>query len=175
MNSDDVLAATLASLRARITRVLPAQIRAALETLSDDDLWWRPNEKSNSAGNLVLHVSGSMNEYLNRRIGGFDYARDRDAEFAERRPLPKAEVLAIFDDMVAKATETLEALPLARLGEPATDPERYSLLIEELINITTHLSTHTGQIVWIAKALHEGALHEAWMRAHKHQGGWKPA
>ena len=41
------------------------------------------------------------------------------------------------------------------------------------MSITTHLANHTGQIVWIAKMLHEGALNEVWMRAHKREGAWK--
>jgi uncharacterized damage-inducible protein DinB len=173
--AETALSATLASVRVRVTRVLPAQVRKAVETLSDEELWWRPNETSNSAGNLVLHLAGSLNEYLNRRIGGIDYSRDRDAEFAERRHLPRDEVLRIFDDMVEKAERTFDSLTLERLGDPSTDPERYTLLVEELINVLTHIANHTGQIVWIAKMLHDGAIRETWMKSHKHEGGWRPA
>src|SRR5262245_34683128 len=74
---------TLEALKARICRVFPAQVRAAVEALDDDQIWWRPNETSNSIGNLVLHLSGSLNHYLNRGYGGLDYTRDRAAEFAE--------------------------------------------------------------------------------------------
>ena len=169
----DLASPTLDALRVRITRVLPGQIRAAVEKLSDEQLWWRPNEKSNSIANLVLHVSGSLNHYLNRNIGGIAYARNRDAEFAARGPMSKLEVMAIFDDMVTKADQTLGALAAERLGDPSTDPERLSYLVEDLIGIATHLSTHTGQIVWIAKMLNEGSLDEVWMRTHKRLGGWK--
>ena len=100
----------LAALRSRVTGVLPAQVRAALASVSEEQLWWRPNEKSNSIGNLVLHLTGSLNYYLNRNLGGLDYTRDRAAEFAERRPLPKAELLAHFDEMVSNAEHTFEGL-----------------------------------------------------------------
>jgi hypothetical protein len=171
----DALPPVLASLRARITRVLPAQVRTALESLSDEELWWRPNEKSNSAGNLVIHLAGSLNHYLNFLIGGIDYARDREGEFAERRQIPKAEVLRIFDDMLANAEKTFDGITVERLAGPSTDPERYDLLVEELINMAVHVATHTGQIIWIAKMLHEGSIRETWMKAHKHEGGWKRA
>jgi hypothetical protein len=101
------------------------------------------------------------------------YIRDRDAEFAARGPMPKQELLAIFDDMVANADRVLAELNPARLGDPSTDPERLTYLADDLINILTHLSLHTGQIVWIAKMLNEGALDQVWMRTHKHLGGWK--
>src|SRR5438105_12362086 len=101
---------TLEAIRVRVTQVLPAQIRTAVEKLTEEQIWWRPNEKSNSVGNLVLHLSGSLNLYLNRNIGGIGYERNRDAEFAARGPMPKGELMAIFDDMVSKAEATLAKL-----------------------------------------------------------------
>ena len=166
----DLASPTLEALRMRIARVLPAQVRAAVEKLDDAQIWWRPNEKSNSVGNLVLHLSGSLNHYLNRNLGGLDYNRDRDAEFSARGPMPRQQLMAIFDDMVAKAEQTLAKVTPESLIGPSTDPERNTYLIEDLIGILTHVSTHTGQILWITKMLREGALDEVWMRTHKRHG-----
>lgn len=161
----------LDSIRVRITRVLPAQVRKAVDTLDEDQIWWRPNDKSNSVGNLVLHLSGSLNLYLNKLIGGFPYQRDRDAEFAERGPIPKAELLRIFNDMIANAEQSFAKVN--DLMAPATDPEKNQYVIEDLIGILTHVSTHVGQILWVTKMLREGALKEVWMKTHKHEGGWR--
>src|SRR5262245_25057068 len=166
---DDVL---LESLRARICRVFPAQVRAAVEPLDDGQIWWRPNETSNSIGNLLLHLSGSLNHYLNRGYGGLDYTRDRAAEFAERRHIPRAELLATFDAMVANAEKTFDGLTPERLAQPAAEPKLYTTVAEELVSIASHIANHTGQIVWIAKALKDGALDDVWMRTHKRLGGW---
>jgi len=149
------------------------QVRAAVEQLSDEQLWWRPNDQSNSAGNLVLHVSGSLDHYLNKCIGGLRYDRDRDAEFAARGTMTKPELLARLDAMVANAETTFSNLDADRLTGPSGDPERYSFLVEDLINIAVHFSSHAGQIMWIAKMLNEGSLDEAWMRSHKRGGAWK--
>ena len=169
----DPLPYLLASLRARVTKVFPAQIRECLARLDDEQIWWRPNETSNSIGNLVLHLTGSLNHYLNRAIGGFDYNRDRAAEFAERKHLPKAELLAAFDDMVSRAEQTFDALTLERLGDPSPEPKMYTLVVEDLVSITSHIANHTGQILWITKMLKDGALDEVWMKTHKRLGGWK--
>jgi hypothetical protein len=163
----------LATLRSRITRVFPDQIRAALGSLSEEQVWWRPNEKSNSIGNLVLHLNGSLNHFLNRNLGGIPYDRDRAAEFAERRNIPKAELLAAFDDMVAKAHQTFDAMTPATLGGPSPEPSMHAIVLEDLINAATHIATHTGQIVWIAKMLNDGALDEVWMKSHRAGGAWK--
>src|SRR6202040_1112598 len=73
MSTDEPGALALATLRGRITRIIPEQIRACIEELSDEQLWWRPNEQTNSVGNLVLHLSGSMRHYLSPGVGGIAY------------------------------------------------------------------------------------------------------
>lgn len=157
----------LDALRSRITRILPTQIRACVEELSEEQLWWRPNEQANSVGNLVLHLSGSMRHYLSRGVGGFDYHRDRPAEFAERGPLPKAQLLAIFDETIDQAAQVLGSFDTSRFLEP-TDEQNYVPTVFDLIfNIAIHLATHTGQIVYITKMLKEGSVDELWIRAHK--------
>jgi uncharacterized damage-inducible protein DinB len=167
------LETALAALKTRICSVFPEQIRAAVAPLSDEQIWWRPNERSNSIGNLVLHLAGSLNHYLNRNIGGSAYDRDRDAEFAERRAIPKQELLAVFDAMIARAEQTFAALTVERLGAASPEPKMHRLVIEDLINVVAHLANHAGQIVWIAKMLEEGAVDEVWIRSHKSGGAWK--
>jgi uncharacterized damage-inducible protein DinB len=163
----------LDSFRTRITRVFPAQIHAAVEPLTDEQIWWRPNEQSNSIGNIVLHLTGSLNFYLNRNLGHIDYTRDRDAEFAERRPVPKAELLALFDDMVARAERTFDSLTPERLAEPSPEPTMHSIVVQDLVNVFGHLANHVGQVVWIAKSLEGGAVREVWIRTHRELGAWK--
>jgi len=171
----DVLPIALTALRTRITKVFPAQVRAALESLTDEQLWWRPNESSNSIGNLVLHLSGSLDHYLNRALGKLEFTRDRAAEFAERREIPKAELLARFDEMVANAERTFDTLTVERLGEPSPEPTMYTVAFEDVLNAAIHFSNHAGQIVWIAKMLREDAVHEVWIKTHRKLGAWKQA
>jgi hypothetical protein len=165
----------LTFIRLRITKIFPEQVRSSVAALTDEQLWWRPNEKSNSVGNLVLHLSGSLNHYLNRNIGGVAYDRSREAEFAERRQIPRQDLLDIFDGMVANAEKTFDGLTLASLDEASAEPDRYASRAEDLLSIVTHFSSHAGQIMWIAKMFQEGAIDELWMRTHKHLGGWSPA
>ena len=171
--AEDTGSIALEALRIRTTKVLPDQIRACLDTLTDEQIWSRPNEQSNSVGNLVLHLSGSLDHYLNRNLGGLEFNRDRDAEFAERRRIPRAELRQRFDAMVGNAEKTFASLTPARLTQPSPEPVMNKYVLEDLINIAVHLSTHTGQIVWITKMLRAGGLDEVWMRTHKNSGAWK--
>ncbi|HJQ39706.1 MAG TPA: DinB family protein [Thermoanaerobaculia bacterium] len=170
----EVLAIALNALRARVTKVFPAQVRTALEPLTDEQLWWRPNESSNSIGNLVLHLSGSLDYYLNRNLGGLDFVRDRAAEFNERQPIPKAELLARFDTMVANAERTFDQLTVERIAGPSPEPTMHTIAFEDLLNVAMHLANHAGQIVWIAKSIDAHAVDEVWIRTHRSEGAWKP-
>ncbi len=173
MESSEVLATTVQAMRVRITRAFPDQIRAAVAQLTDEQIWWRPNEQSNSVGNLVLHLTGSLNHYVNRQIGGIPFERHRDAEFAERKRIPRDELMAGFDEMVANAEKTFASLTPDRLGQASPEPKMSSILAEDIVGVVTHISAHAAQILWITKALREGALDEVWIRTHK-QSAWPP-
>ena len=157
----------LETLRRRITEIFPAQIRSCVEELSEEQIWWRPNDQTNSVGNLVLHLSGSMRHYLSRGVGGLEYKRDRPAEFAERGPLPKEQLLAVFDETVDQAAETMNSFDTSRFMEITDEPNYYVTIFELMLGIAVHLATHTGQIVYITKMLKEGSLDEIWIRAHR--------
>ena len=165
----------LEAIKTRVTEVFPAQIRECLDQLSDDEIWTRPNEQSNSIGNLVLHLTGSLNHYLNRNIGGMEFTRDRAAEFAERRRIPKAELRAAFDEMVARARITFSTIDVPRLSAPATEPKMNQILFEDIYNVSIHIATHTGQILWITKMLRGGGLDDLWIKTHRQLGAWRTA
>jgi uncharacterized damage-inducible protein DinB len=157
----------LAAFRRRITDVLPTQVRSCIEDLTEEQLWWRPNDESNSIGNLVLHMSGSTRHYLSRGIGQMDYKRDRPAEFSERGPVPKEQLLSIFDETIAQAVSVLDSFETSRFTDPSEEPDYYGTVFEQILGITMHLATHTGQIVYATKLLKQGSLDELWIRVHK--------
>jgi hypothetical protein len=157
----------LQSMKSRITKILPEQIRACLGELNEEQIWWRPNESSNSIGNLVIHLSGSLTHFIARGIGGIDYERNRLAEFSERRMLSKEELLSIFDKMMEQVSQTLEGFDTSRFLEPTDEPIYNPTQFNNIFNVALHLSTHTGQIVYITKMLKEGAVNEIWIKAHK--------
>ena len=165
-SATNINAAALESMRKRITQFLPGQIRQAVQQLTDDELWWRPNSESNSVGNLILHLSGSIRNYLCRSIGGFDYARDRAAEFAARGPIPREELLAIFETMVEQASKTLESFDTSTFLDSTEEPDYYPHVFDQICGIVTHLALHTGQIIYVAKMLKAGSLDEIWKRAY---------
>jgi uncharacterized damage-inducible protein DinB len=169
MQTTDLSKTALEAIRSRITRILPAQIRSCVEKLSEEQLWWRPNEQANSVGNLVLHVSGSMRHYLSNRVGGIEYERDRPAEFAERGPLAKQQLLETFDETIRQASQVLDSFDTSRFLDTTDEQDYVPTLFDAIFNIAIHLATHAGQIVYVTKMLKEGSVDELWIRAHRNK------
>jgi hypothetical protein len=108
-----------------------------------------------------------MRHYLSRGVGGIEYERDRPAEFAERGPIPKAQLLATFDETISQAAQVLSAFDGSRFLDPTDEPDYVPTVFDLIFNISIHLATHTGQIVYVTKMLKEGSVDELWIRAHR--------
>jgi uncharacterized damage-inducible protein DinB len=127
------------------------KLKRCLEELSEQDLWWRPNEQSNSVGNLVLHLCGNMREWILNSIGGAHFERDRDSEFAERRPRPKAELIAAIDVTVNDVSRVLGELPASQLLERLPVQIYTASRLQAIYHVVEHFSYHLGQILYIYK------------------------
>ena len=55
------------------------KIERCIGLLGDEQIWWRANEQSNSIGNLLLHLSGNVRQWIICGLGGATDSRDRDA------------------------------------------------------------------------------------------------
>lgn len=140
----------IASCRQRLAE-LARRIGRVLERLDDDDLAWRPNEESNSIGNLVLHVAGNLRQRVVSALGGAPDTRDRDAEFNTRGPFRRAALREALDGAVQAADAVLAQLPPDRLGQPVRVRDAEQPVLEVLLGVVAHMAEHAGQIVYIAK------------------------
>jgi uncharacterized damage-inducible protein DinB len=125
--------------------------RHCVEAMSDEDLWWRPNEQSNSVGNLILHLCGNMNQWIVNSMGGGQFKRDRDREFSERRVVPKAELIASIDATVNRVVEVLKGLPEPELLEHFPVQGYTTSRLQAIYHVVEHFSYHLGQILYIYK------------------------
>jgi hypothetical protein len=55
------------------------RLRTCVESLTEEQVWWRPNETSNSVGNLILHLNGNMHQWLVAPFNGRLDRRNRPA------------------------------------------------------------------------------------------------
>ena len=128
------------------------KIDRSLAPLSDNDVWWRANDRSNSIGNLALHLCGNVTQWIAGGVGRRPYERLRQQDFDERRALPKTELLQRLGAVVATADEVLAELDPAALTEPRRIQGYDVTVLEAVYHVVEHFSMHTGQIILLAKA-----------------------
>lgn len=138
--------------RSLLTSEYMPKIERCLERLSDEDLWWRPNDGSNSIGNLLLHLHGNVTQWIIGGVGGRPYQRDRQQEFDERTPLPRAELLEKLRAVIAEANTILASLDAEALAARRQIQAYDTTVLEAIYHVVEHFSMHTGQIILITKA-----------------------
>ncbi len=129
------------------------KIERCVESLDDEQIWRRPNEESNSIGNLLLHLPGNMRQWIISGIGGAPDTRVRQQEFDERRVIPRAELMNHLQQTVAEADAVLAQLEAQTLLEKRIIQGHERLVLEGIFHVVEHFSMHTGQIILATKAM----------------------
>lgn len=131
------------------------KLRLAVEPLSEDAVWWRANESSNSIANLMLHLAGNIRQWIVSGCGGAADVRQRSTEFRARAGKNKTELLAHLTLAVRDADEVIGGLSADELLRERQIQGRSVTVFEAVYHVVEHFSTHTGQIILLAK-LHAG-------------------
>lgn len=127
------------------------RIEKCLAQLSEDEIWWRPNPVSNSAGNLVLHLCGNIRQWIISGLGGTEDIRERDQEFAEQGPVPRAQLIDLLRRTVREACRILARLPDAALTKRYTIQGYTVSGLYAVFQVAEHFSHHAGQIIYLTK------------------------
>ena len=128
------------------------RLRASVEPLTADQVWWRPNPASNSIGNLILHLNGNLTQWLVASFNRQSDQRNRPAEFAAESGLAPADLLAILSPTMQQAGEVLARLTEAELTAPYEIQGYHVTGLEAVYQAVEHFSLHYGQIAYIAKS-----------------------
>jgi uncharacterized damage-inducible protein DinB len=130
-------------------RYLP-RIVDCLEQLSDEEIWWRPNQASNSVGNLVLHVCGNMRQWIIAGLGDAADVRERDREFTDRGIAPHA-LREMLESTVREACDVLARLNPAELTKRRIIQHYDVTGYEAAEQVIEHIAYHAGQIIYVTK------------------------
>jgi uncharacterized damage-inducible protein DinB len=145
--------AFLAEARRHLREDYLPKIERCLERLTDEQVWRRASERSNSVGNLLLHLEGNLRQWVVSGAGGARDARVRDREFAERRHVPREELLCALRAAVSEADEALARLDPAALLERRRVQGLDVTLLAAVFHAVEHFSMHTGQVILLTKML----------------------
>ncbi|MDE3156561.1 MAG: DUF1572 family protein [Acidobacteriota bacterium] len=157
MTSPDltVPSAFLAFSRWKLVEQYWPRLRSCVESLSDEQVWWRPNDASNSIGNLVLHLNGNVRQWLIASFNRLDDSRDRPSEFAQRATIPASALLATLGTTIAEADSVLTRLTEADLLA-TFQIQGYAVSgLHAVYQVVEHFGMHYGQIVYITKLVRD--------------------
>ena len=124
----------------------------AMMQMGEQDLFWSPNEQSNSVDVLIKHMSGNLisrwKDFL--VTDGEKPERDRDGEF-ESTIKTREELLACWKTGCTAFFAALDSLKEDDLLRTIYIRNEPHTVMEAFIRSIVHTSNHVGQIIYIAK------------------------
>lgn len=138
---------------ARKIEQLFGRIKECVGRLNKEQVWTRGSDRENAIGNLLLHMSGNVRQWIVAGIGGQPDNRARDREFAARGEGEPAELIRRLELTVAEAVAVIRGVKPLRLTE-SYQPQSYKVtVLEGIYHVVEHFAHHTGQVVFATKLL----------------------
>ena len=158
MADPDVAALFLKFSREKLLEYDWPRLRACVESLTDEQVWWRPNPSSNSIGNLVLHLTGNVRQWLVASFEQLADDRDRPREFSERQPASRTELLERLDATLQQGAKVLSRLTETDL-RATFHIQGYTVTgLHAVYQVVEHFGQHYAQIAYITKILQDRDL-----------------
>ena len=131
-----------------------------VEQLNDEEMYFQPNEESNSIAIIIQHLHGNMlsrwTDFLTE--DGEKEWRQRDEEF-EAHQFSKQQLIHQWNEGWTVLLNTLESLKEIDLTKTITIRSQPLNVVDAINRQMAHYSYHVGQIVYLGR----------WIRA----GEWK--
>lgn len=131
----------------------PPRIAKCLNLLTEEQVWKRHNESSNSIGNLILHLCGNIRQYAISTLSQTKDNRNRPLEFSATGEYNKEQLIKLLENTVREAVQIVGDISENQLSQNY-DVQCFNLSgTAILIHVTEHFSYHTGQIALLTKLL----------------------
>ncbi len=127
-----------------LTKEYPIKLRLCVNALPRSAVWARPNQSSNSIGNLIVHLTGNVSEWILGGIGGRSVTRFRAGEFAQTDGADGSKLL----DNLEKDLERSIVIQ-----------DRETTVLSAVYHVVEHFSMHTGQIIFLTKIYAPDKIH----------------
>jgi hypothetical protein len=166
----DELAALVGTAAAHELEIALERIKHCLCQLNDEQVWRRSQPNLNSIGNLILHLCGNVRQWIVAGLGAAADNRDRPAEFSERGPIPRDELLRRLEDVVDEA-RTVLARQTARQLLEARRIQGFDVTgLAAIFDSVPHFRGHTQEIVSLTRLQSGDAYKFAWAPTTPVQG-----
>jgi hypothetical protein len=158
----DELAAVVGTAAAHELESALNRIKHCLGQLNDEQMWRRSQPSLNSIGNLILHLCGNLRQWIVSGVGGASDARNRPAEFAERGPIPKDELMRKLEAVVKEAKGVLAGVDARQLAEDRRIQGFDVTGVAAIFDSIPHFRGHTQEIVHMTRLQLGDAYRLAW-------------
>jgi uncharacterized damage-inducible protein DinB len=139
-------------------RKYTSRIETCLADLTEDQVCLRGSNAENAIGNLVLHLSGNVRQWIVAGVGGQPDRRDRDAEFAARGSVTIPGLVARLSATIGEAASAISQVTPARMTDPLLIQGYDVNVMEAIYHVVEHFSHHTGQIIFATKLIRQKDL-----------------
>jgi len=137
----------------RIQEESQRRIQFCISQLTEEEVWRKPNDHTNSVGNLVLHLCGNGRQWILSSFGNIPDERIRHKEFDPENRVSKS-------DLESLLVKTIQDLVYQVNFLTAEDLESWYEIqcfrdtgVAVLIHVIEHFSYHTGQITLLTKLM----------------------
>ena len=169
MTADELAAAVGAAAAHELESALD-RIKHCLGQVNDEHVWRRSRPGLNSIGNLILHLCGNLRQWVVAGVGGVPDVRNRPAEFAERGPVPKEELMRSLEAVVGEAKRVLAGVDARQLAGPRRIQGFDVTGVAAIFDSVPHFRGHTQEIVHMTRLQLGDAYQFAWTPTTPEQG-----
>jgi uncharacterized damage-inducible protein DinB len=141
-----------------LVKEYPIKLGHCIYALPEAVIWSRSNASSNSIGNLIVHLTGNVTEWIIGGVGGKSYERNRGKEFAQQSGGKGADLLANLEAVLREADAVLAGLTEADLEKRIVIQGRETTVLSAVYHVVEHFAMHTGQILLLTKIHNPGAI-----------------
>ncbi len=129
------------------------RIETSLQLLTEEQVWQKPNEVSNSIANLILHLCGNMTQYVLSSLGSETDNRERDKEFSTQGGLSKEALLQKLVAVIEKISFVIQQQDEDSLLRIRSVQGFSKTGLAIILHVTEHYAYHAGQIALFTKLM----------------------
>jgi uncharacterized damage-inducible protein DinB len=134
-----------------LAKEYPIKLRHCVNALPRNVVWARPNHASNSVGNLLVHLTGNVTEWILGGIGGREFTRNRAGEFVRKEGEEAFVLLDKLEAVLREADSVLAGLSEKDLERSILIQGRETTVLGAVYHVVEHFAMHTGQIIFLTK------------------------
>ncbi len=128
------------------------RLRKCLEKMDQQQIWYRPNHQTVSAGNLVLHLCGNVRQWLVNGLGKGADSRNRAREFEETGPIATSVLMEDLEKLEHEISDSLAKINQGDLSRRFVIQGFEVTGVSILVHVVEHFSYHVGQVTYMVKS-----------------------